>query len=793
MSRKTKQVLFLLLTVVLATIVGGSLYLYFWLKNSVPVRDGTVSVSGINETIEITFDKMGIPQIWSKTAPDGYFALGYLHASDRLFQMDMSRRMSQGRLSELLGTVTLELDKKQKRIGHNRIAAQALVTLDETYRQRLQAYADGVNGYAKTAGAPPFEYLLLGAAFEEWTVFDCLTLLSFQTWYSDALQNHDQFYLELKEKIGREKAASLCYTYPDWAPVTIPDAEKIGQSTPVSEFDFVSPFNTNAIEPYLMSNSSNAFVVGPNKSAGGHAILASDPHLPINQLPQFWYMVGLHIQEDSINVLGISAPGLPYIVMGHNGRTGWAFTAGGIDVSDFYSEKINPEDSGQYQTPSGWKQFEYVTDTIIANGLDSPIVLTTSITRHGPVLIETNDTIVQSFRWAGYDADLNLAVGSGFAMHGVKDFKEFQKAVTNMGALNANWIYADANGNIGYQLGTPLPIKPFKSDCHTKLGWSDDYEWQGYVSLSKTPQSLNPHRNWLANSNNLSTRSPEFPMLSGSFAADRIIRITQLMSQANEISADDCRRFQFDRTDAYLLRWRWDMARQLVGLGHHELSDLINNWDGSTGLDSKETALTMLFLTQLKQLTFEDELGEMYQGVRTIWLDEVFHNKSFHFWFDDINTDTVEALDDISRRAMSNAVEIVAQKTWKDFNSLSMRHPMSEVPVIGSLLELNRGVWPWPGSAGTLNASFIVPAEDTAFQTIVGPSWRMVVDFADVDAASFVIPAGNSGNPMSPHFFDFNHMWQEGRYWNIPISEERVKKSAASVLILQPAVTSAKN
>ncbi len=793
MSRKTKQVLFLLLTVVLATIIGGSLYLYFWLKNSVPVRDGTVSTSGIYNQIEITFDKMGIPQIWAKTENDGYFALGYLHASDRLFQMDMARRMSQGRLSELLGTVTLDMDKKQRRIGHNRIAKEAIPTLDGANRLRLQAYADGVNAYTETAGAPPFEYLLLGAKFEKWTVFDCLALLSFQTWYSDALQNHDQFYLELKEKIGEEKAASFCYTYPHWAPVTIPESKKIGQVFPTKGFDFISPIISNSINPYLMSNSSNAFAVGPIKSGGGHSILASDPHLQINQLPQFWYMAGLHIEESNVNVLGISTPGLPFVIMGHNGQAAWAFTAGGIDVTDFYSERINPNDTGQYQTPSGWKQFEYATDTIFVSGLDTPIVLTTGISRHGPVMLETDDTTVQSFRWAGYDANINLAAGSGFALHSVKDFKGFQKIVTTLGALNAHWMYADVNGNIGYQLGTPLPIKPFKSDCDAKSGWTDEFEWIGFHPHEKTPQSFNPNRGWLASSNNLPTRSSEYPALAGSFATDRILRITELMNQSEDISADDFKRFQFDRTDTYLLRWRWDIAKLLVELGHHELSDLMNNWDGSTGLDSKETAITMAFLTELKQLTFADELGEMSQGVRTIWLDEVFHNKSFHFWFDNIHSEEVEAIDDISRRAISNAVEIAAQKTWKDFNSLTMRHPMGEVPVIGNMLELNRGVWPWPGSAGTLNASYVTPKINNTYQTIVGPSWRMVVDFADVDAASFVIPAGNSGNPMSPHFFDFNQMWQEGRYWNIPISEKRVKENAASVLILQPAVSVPEN
>ncbi|MGH8015290.1 MAG: penicillin acylase family protein, partial [Candidatus Zixiibacteriota bacterium] len=197
MKRKSKQILLMVLTVVLATFAGGSLYLYMWLKNSVPNTSGEIVIEGIENSIEITYDQMGIPQIWAKTERDGYLALGYLHASDRMFQMDMARRMSHGRMSELLGNVTLETDKTQRQIGHNRMAKRALSNLDESNKLRLQAYADGVNAYKKVSGAPPFEYLLLGATFEDWSVYDCLTLLSFQTWYSDALQNHDKYYLEL--------------------------------------------------------------------------------------------------------------------------------------------------------------------------------------------------------------------------------------------------------------------------------------------------------------------------------------------------------------------------------------------------------------------------------------------------------------------------------------------------------------------------------------------------------------------------------------------------------------------
>ncbi len=195
----------MVVTLGVAVVLGSGLYVYLWLKKSTPLTEGSISIEAIEKPVEITFDKMGIPQIWAETEHDGFFALGYVHASDRLFQMDMARRMSQGRVSELLGQIGLESDKRQRRIGHNRIAAATIGRLSDNNRKKIQAYADGVNTYQKIAGALPFEYLLLGADFEEWTVYDCLTLLSFEAWFSDALQNHDDFYLKLKEAVGDGK------------------------------------------------------------------------------------------------------------------------------------------------------------------------------------------------------------------------------------------------------------------------------------------------------------------------------------------------------------------------------------------------------------------------------------------------------------------------------------------------------------------------------------------------------------------------------------------------------------
>ena len=783
----------------LAVVLGGGFYVYFWLKNSVPIREGIISTNALDREVEITFDRMGIPQIWAETEHDGYFALGFLHANDRLFQMDMARRMSQGRMAELLGKLALESDQRQRRIGHNRIADAAINNLSEANSRKLQAYTDGVNYYQKTAKALPFEYLLLGKEFEDWKVYDCLTLLSFQSWFSDALQNHDEFFLKLSEAVGEELAKSLCFVYPDWAPVTVPEARVIGMKEPAkSANEYMKlkvPVKTKwnpSHTPYLMTNSSNAWVVGPGKSKSGQAMLASDPHLQINQLPQFWQMIGLHIKETNLNVLGITAPGLPFVIMGHNGAAAWAFTAGGVDITDYYLEEINAEDSTEYRTASGWQKLEFVVDTIFAADLDSSVILKTSITRHGPVfdkLSESNKSY--SFRWAGYDVDLNLSCSSAFALQEVTSFEEFRKIVTSLGALDASWLYADKDGNIGYQLGTPIPIRQTTNFCLPLSGNKAEHDWQGYYPLSQTPHSFNPEQNWLANCNNLPSRAEEFAELSGSFIPGRIMRITELMNESEVISSTDLSKFQNDRVDVYLLRWKQVMLSALSKLGESDLAEMINSWDGSTSVESRETAIAVEFVEQLKKHIFEDELGELSGGVRSFWIDELFENTELHFWFDDLSTkNAVETASEISAKAMSAALRIVDGRSWGELNSLSMNHPMGRLPFVADFLNLNHGPWIWPGTSNSLNASYIVSNSQDGYSTVVGTSWRFVIDFADIVQAKFVLPSGNSGNPMSEHFFDFYDFWRYAGEWKVPLSYDRVKERAVSVLTIKPAQSS---
>ncbi len=822
MNRKVKKIILYLVLFITGSFAVLFITIYSLLQLSLPELDGEIIFSNIKEKIEITYDSMGVAQIWAKNSHDGYFSLGYLHASDRLFQMELIRKVAQGRISEILGDVSLKEDIRQRSFGHNRIAKDALDKLSPKNDALLSAYAKGVNAYVENCRAMPIEFYILQIDFENLTVYDCLTILNFQTWFSDALMNRDMFFLKLSEHLGREEAKKLTFRYPDWAPVTISESKSIGydnyypnkfqddlgvveQATKKNKIDFMTPdfYPLNPAEsfrkelanslygdghqPFLMTEASNAWSVSPALSKSKKAMLASDPHLEISRLPQFWHYSGLHIEDDSFNVVGISLAGLPLFPMGHNGKAAYAFTAGGVDITDYYLEKINPDDSSQYLTKNGWENFKYIQEEIKVGGIDTSLKVQIKFTTRGPLLAE-EDSLKNSYsvKWAGFDNDLNEMLNAGLSLPKINCFENFRQIVTSLGSLNANWIYADINDNIGYQLGTPIPQREYNNSAFPRNGWEVKNEngWTGYYPLELTPHSLNPAEGWIGNCNNLAGRN-DLPFdIPGNYFVDRILRLNELFYSQENLTVDDMKEFQMDISDSYLMRFKQIASSILAESGHSELADSLSDWDGVAGQSSREVLLLELFLSQLIKLTFEDELGDLYMQVRKIWYDQIYFGDD-QAWFNNINTsDKIETKNDISFEAMKQALKIAGNDNWGERHSLTMSHPLSAVPILGSLLDLKRGPWSWRGTAGTLNASFFIKTDDNRFKSFVGPSWRFLIDFSDVDSATMVIPAGNSGNPASDYFFNFNSLWQSGERWNVPISREKVFSRAKTVLVL---------
>jgi len=776
MARRLLKIL-VYLTLSLITLVL-LLFATGWLlvRGSLFKTDGQKVLSGVSEQIEITFDQRGIPQIWAQNERDVYFALGYLHASERLFQMDMTRRVASGSLAELLGSTVVDIDKAQRTLGHRRMAREALGRLSTAARLRLFAYVQGVNQGIESMSVRPFEYLLLGQKIRLWTLEDCLTTFSFQTWYANYLVSPDAFLAGIISKIGPEKARQLQEIYPDWSLTTVPRDSLAGQFFPQGRL------------PNLMTTSSNSWAVDARHSSSGSALFASDPHLDISRLPQFWYVAGLHVRDSGLEVLGITTPGLPFVTMGHNGRAAWAFTVAGIDVHEYYFEQLN-QDSTASLFNGQWLPLEIWQDTIRVSGQKEGLPLTIRRTDHGPLLF--NDPIsgkMISQHWAGFDTDLAAGVESGFSLAAVDSFEQFRLIVTQFGALDVNWMYADKQGNIGYQLGSPIPVRPWAETNLPLPGWDAAFSWQGFYPLEATPHSFNPERGWLATCNNKPDQSHLSYPLQGSFDPGRIMRISELLSAKDQFSAADFQQYQTDRRDAYLLSWKERFAGLLENSGEAEWSRRILAWDGQVSSKSAEAALLIRFLEQVEKDLFSGKVEGRVPTVKWWDLERFLTEPALAEWLDDPATQAAEDSDALLRQSLKKTLAAYQGQAWGEIHNLTMEHPLAVVPGVSELLGLRRGPWPYGGTSSTLNASFFSeePGQTGHFRSEVGASWRFVIDFADVDGATMVIPAGNSGHPLSPHFMDFNKDWFDGRRWNIPFSREKVEERTVSSLFLIP-------
>ncbi len=802
MASSIKKKVFSFLGLTFVGVIGGIIIsFYIMLQLSIPQTDGEISLDDIASEVEIIFDAKGIPQIFAETEKDAYFALGYQHAADRLFQMDLSRRVAQGKLSELLGSVTKSIDRAQIKIGHYRIAVDASQNLSSENRERLQAYADGINKYTEICKSLPFEYRFLPVDFVKWTITDCLALLSFQTWYSNSLMNRDSFYHKLVDKVGVEKAASLLFPYPDFAPPTVESSLEesnlsslqlnqsvsynysfqLEENSDVSfaQQQIANQYFHNGISSFKMSEASNAWVVAPSRSANGNAMLASDPHLELGRLPQFWYAVGIHIKSTATDAFGVTTPGLPFVVMGHNKKTAWAFTAGGNDIVDYKLLQTN-SDGTKYMSETGWENFVFDSTEHINSSVDSSVTIVTKLSDYGVVMNE-KESSAMVLHWVGHEIDLNIGVTNGFRLLGTSSFKQFQNIVTNFGALDANYMYADSSGNIGYQLSTPIPIRQENHGTILPDAVSSQAKFS-FQNLEKTPHLLNPEIGWVASCNNKPDNSNS---THGFYFADRILRLHQLLNSKEKFTIVDMQKYQFDQTDIYMKNYAEYFSDLLSSIGENEKAEQMKIWDGKSDTSSYYAALMTLFLDELKKEIFEDELSGLYHQVPAKFIENLERIKS-DGWFDNIETSEIETTFAIEQLAMKRALKIAGDKRWGDLQTLQMKHPLSIIPIVGSALDLATKPIAYGGRPGTMNSSFSRKTSDSSYATLAGASMRFLVDFSDLDATTIVLPAGNSGNPMSEHFLDFYEMWQTNDRWNVPISSNKIRDGAKSKLLLRP-------
>ncbi|MCK6685507.1 MAG: penicillin acylase family protein [Thermoanaerobaculia bacterium] len=767
-ARKTTRVLLVsaVTVFVLALVVwfGGRAVL----SRSVSPHSGEVRGAGLSKPVEVSFDARAVPRIWAETDSDLRFALGYVHASERLFQMELIRRMARGDLSEVFGKLAFDVDLRQRRIGFGRKAERDVATLSQKGRETLERYVAGINAWIESAPILPPEFVILRFRPRPWTPADCLAIALYQTWFSHELMDADESFQRLRELGGEKVLPSLRVSFP-WSPATVPDG-------PLSELLGGDPY------PWRVTAASNSWAVAPSRTKSGKAIHASDPHLAINQAPGLWYLAAIHSSE-GIDAAGVTQPGLPFVLMGHNAEISFAFTVSSVDILDSFDEELSGPDGSLVETADGPRPLEKFVEEIRVKGEELRRV-TVEATPHGPLLKKEGSRGI-SFHWAGFDFPLGDLVDAALRLERARDFEEFRRSVTSFGALDANWVYSDRAGNIGYQLGVPIPLRDYEDTYARHPGKAPSSRWKGYRPLPETPHVLNPAAGFVASCNNQPVAASWPYPLPGFYDPYRITRATTLLAKGTDWTREKSEEMQLDLVSGRALRWKDLCAQGAEKIGQADVARELRAWDGAVATPSRPAALFQLCWIELTRALFEDDFGSDWKKARTI--QEQVLSGSAPGLIDDRRTPEIETAAEVAASAMTRAISTGGNRTYGELSTLTVSHPLSSVRLLDRWLRLSRGPVPVGGDAGSLNANFNGWDEKTReFRSQIGPSMRFVLDWSDPDSFTINGALGQSGNPLSPHYDDFFLPSLRGERWTLPFSREKQRASEVARLRLVP-------
>jgi penicillin amidase len=725
--------------VAVATVaVGGG---YLWLRSSLPQLDGTVPVAGLSTQVTIERDDRGIPTIRAANLDDAAFALGFAHAQDRLFQMDMMRRVGAGRLSEVVGAQALPVDKLMRTLGLYATAQKQAEDASPQLKQVLAAYTAGVNAFLAEGRTLPPEFQMLHYSPEPWTPADSLVWGRIMALQLSSNWNAERFNLTLKHTIPSDLFKLLRPEVQSFAGLPMP---------------WFGPMN----------EASNNWVVAPSKSASGAAILANDPHLGLNA-PSIWYLV--HIVTPDMRWIGATSPGMPLIVIGANDHVAWGFTTTAGDTEDLFEEREVSGDPKRYQTYYGTEAFTTRSETIkVKDGKD--VVLSVRSTHHGPVVSDLDadrkatDPILAlqaAFLWPN-----DRTADALLAMDLAKSADEFHDALAGFASPQQNVVYADKDGHIGFVAAGRVPVRRqvFKQSLLPAPGWVEDYDWTGMIPLDGLPQARDPASGWLATANNKIVDDRYVYFMAGSWPeAGRYNRIAELLQATQKFDVAGFEKMQQDTLSRPLL----DLVRSWlpkVKDGDPKIIGLLQAWDGHVTRDRPEPLIATVWMERVAQALLMGKLGKSYDDWWT-WDDRALNRVLDDPGYCGSSCDVIlgKALRQASAELTARLGADPAKWKWGDLHRLHFRHPIFRyVPVLSDWLDADL---PTDGDAFTVDRGVPIGNPDTPdLPDVHGPTMRLIVDMKDPMQAVANLAGGQSGNPLSPHYADGLADWRDGIY-----------------------------
>lgn len=791
--KKALKIIGIILLIVL--IVG-----YIFYRTLLPTYDGNFDIENLNEEVTVHYDDYGIPHIFANNEADAFTALGFVHAQDRLWQMELLRRIAPARLSEVFGEAMIDTDRFFAAIGIDEASEKTVQNLDKNSKsyQLAEAYINGINEFIEH-GATPVEFYLTGIDKTDFTVKDIHNIFGYMAFSFAMAHKTDPLLSSIQQKLGAEYLTDLGLVTDPKSTLLYNHPKKVNDTTKVLETMVTAVDKALKPLPVPQFIGSNSWVIAPQKTITGKVLFANDPHIGFAQ-PSVWYEA--HVHTPTYEMYGYHLAGTPFPLLGHNRKIAYGMTMFQNDDLDFYWEENNPDNDLQYKTATGYKNYETVTKTIKVKDGDD-IELTVKQSQHGPIVNGIADGVdfeqPVAMSWI-YTQRKNELLEACYLMSHANNQTEFEKCLPKIHAPGLNIMYGDAEDHIGWYATAQLVEHP--KHVNSKLilnGASGEDEIVRDLKTSENPRATNPPWNYVYSANN----QPD--SINGSFypgyylPENRGKRIVELIEAHDKWSKAGMMQMLLDVTSKVHLEAIQEVLNTIEGNSFTQLEtaaiNMLKNWDGDNQLTDIAPTIYHGFIYQYLKNTFADELDkvsfEMFLKTHFFKRLEApfLYNESI--WYDNIATAEKETRKDILLKSFKEAIAKLDVKlgsnindwTWNKVHTLEHPHPIGQVEMLRSYF--NVGPFEIAGTREVINNLGYLYDESGDYKVLFGPSTRRVVDFSDIENSMSILPTGQSGNPFSKHYDDQAEMYVQGKFRKMMLNHEEIKKTAKNTLILE--------
>lgn len=791
-----KRILIYVLLVIVGLIIGTFIYM----QGQKPDYDGKLQLKGLHEKVEVYFDKWGIPHIYAQNRHDAYLALGYVHAQERLFQMEMMRRVASGRLAEVLGKDLIETDKFFRSLL---LKQHAIESMNEYFdkspeiAEATKAYLQGINQYIDE-GSFPVEFVMIGIPKTHFTIEDMYMIAGYMSYTFQAAFKIDPLMTKIQQKLGDKYLKDFAMNY-------VPNTERIPT---YSKLDSTLAFADKIDEiikglPLPLLVGSNSWVLSPQKSKSGKVLFANDTHIGYAQ-PAVWFEA--HIEYPGFGIYGNYLAGVPFALLGHNQNIAWGLTMFENDDLDMFREKLNPDNPNQVWFKDHWEDLQLINEKIKVKDADD-VDFTIKVSRHGPIMTDvlssTDKEASPIAVWWTYNQTKTRILEAFYKINHAKKVSDVAYAASLIAAPGLNVMYGDKEGNIAWWASAKLIKRPKHVQPNLILdGSSGKDEFLGFYDFKDNPHAINPPWGYVYSANNQPDSIADI-LVPGYYASEeRASRIVHLLNQEKKWNINSLKNMQ---TDVYSPMHVHVAKKILAKINKSQLSgiskqayELLEKWDGKHKINAVEPVIFYKLLYKVLENTLKDELGanDFKKIVSTHMMHKTYPvllSNENSVWWDNINTKNIETRDTIFNLSFTQSIKELEKQLGSDINQwkwgkvhiLEHQHPIGRQ---GGLLAKIFNV----GPTGVFGGNQVINNIDFNFngsgiyKATYGPSQRTLIDFADLDNALSVIPTGESGRIMSKHYDDQAPLYNTGKYRKQMMNRNEIIETAEGNLILEP-------